>query len=219
MPTALVAGATGLVGRQLVRLLAGDDDYERVIVVARRPLDPAPDRVEQRIFPFERLHDNRRHLKADHVFCALGTTRKDAGSRDRFRQVDVELTRLIAHLSREHGARHFSLVSAIGASASSPFFYNRVKAEAEQAVRDAGFPSGAILRPSVLGGHREGRPMEHLARLLMRAAPARWRTIDAADVARAAIVIARTETPGWQVLESDRIRELARHHPGHDAGH
>jgi uncharacterized protein YbjT (DUF2867 family) len=210
VPTALVVGATGLVGRHTVRLLAGDDHYERVIVVARRPLTEPIDRVEQRIVHFDQLHDHRHALTGDHVFCALGTTRRAAGSRDAFREVDLRYPQRIAEIARANGARHFCLVSASGASSRSPFFYSRVKAEAEAAVRAAGYPSGAILRPSILGGQRHGRPLERIAQAIMRLAPARWRTIDAADVARAAVRVARAEPPGWRVLESDEIRRAAR---------
>jgi uncharacterized protein YbjT (DUF2867 family) len=210
VPSALVVGATGLVGRHITRLLAGDDHYDRILVVARRPLPDAHERVAQKIIDFERLPDHGRDLVGDHVFCALGTTRREAGSRDRFRQVDLLYPRRIAELARHNGARHFSLVSAAGASPRSPFFYNRVKAGAEAAVRAAGYHSGAILRPSILGGHHDGRPLERIAQAVMRLAPARWRTIDAADVAAAALRIARADEPGWRIVESAEIRRIAR---------
>jgi uncharacterized protein YbjT (DUF2867 family) len=209
VPAALVVGATGLVGRHITRTLAGDDHYDHVIVVARTPLPDPGNRVEQRIIDFDRLPEHHRDLVGDHVFCALGTTRRQAGSRARFREVDLHYPRIIARMARANGARHFSLVSAAGASSRSPFFYNRVKAEAEAAVRDADYPSGVILRPSVLGGEREGRPLERIAQSVMRLAPARWRTIDADDVARAAVRLARVEAPGWRVVESHDIRRIA----------
>jgi uncharacterized protein YbjT (DUF2867 family) len=209
--TALVAGATGLVGGHIVRLLADQPGYDRILVVARRPVVDAPPRVEVLLVDFDTLPDHEQDLVADHVFCALGTTRKAAGSRHRFRQVDLEYPRRLAHITRQNGARHFSLVSAIGANPRSLFFYNRVKGEAEAAVRGAGFPSGAILRPSVLGGAREEpRPAERVAQKAMRLAPARWRTVHAADVARAAIRLAADEEPGWRIVESRQIHRIAR---------
>jgi uncharacterized protein YbjT (DUF2867 family) len=208
---ALVAGATGLVGRDLVRLLADDAGYDRIRVVARRPPRDTLPRVETILLDFDRLEDYADHLVATHVFCALGTTRKQAGSRQRFRQVDLEYPLRLARVTRDHGARHFSLVSAIGAHPRSRIFYNRVKGQAEEAVRHVGFPSGTILRPSVLGGQRDQpRPAERLAQSLMRLAPARWRTVDALDVARAAVRLAGQEHPGWRIVESDEIRRIAR---------
>jgi uncharacterized protein YbjT (DUF2867 family) len=208
---AIVAGATGLVGGHIVRLLASDPGYGRILVIARRRLADPPPRVETLIVDFDRLEDHQGELTGHHVFCALGTTRKAAGSRQRFRQVDLHYPRELASITRRNGARHFSLISAIGADPRSVFFYNRVKGEAEDAVRDAGFPSGAILRPSVLGGRRaESRPAERVAQTIMRLAPARWRTIPAASVARAAVRLAAGEPPGWRIVESDEIHRLAR---------
>jgi uncharacterized protein YbjT (DUF2867 family) len=209
MPTALVVGATGLVGRHMVRLLAADPAYTDVIVAARRPLPDPPPAVRQCIFDFDTLHDHAGDLAAEHVFCALGTTRKDAGSKARFREVDLTYPHRIATMTALHGARYFVLVSALGASPRSPFFYNRVKAEAEAAVRQDGPPNGAILRPSILGGQRDGRPLERLAQTLGRYAPERWQTVDAEDVARAALALARAEEPGWRNVESAEIRRLA----------
>jgi uncharacterized protein YbjT (DUF2867 family) len=208
---ALVAGATGLVGRYLVRLLADEAGYDRILVVARRPPPDTLPRVETILLDFDRLEDHADALVATHVFCALGTTRKDAGSRQRFRQVDLEYPLRLARVTHDHGAHHFALVSAIGAHPRSRIFYNRVKGQAEEAVRDVGFPSGTILRPSVLGGRRDQpRPAERLAQSLMRFAPARWRTVDAVDVARAAVRLAGAEQPGWRIVESDEIRRIAR---------
>jgi uncharacterized protein YbjT (DUF2867 family) len=211
--TALVVGATGLVGGHLVRLLAGDPAYAAVRVVTRRPLTDPPPGIDQCIIDFDRLDEQASTLVGDHVFCALGTTRKAAGSAARFREVDLDYPRRIAAHARRNGARHFSLVSAIGANPRSPFLYNRVKGEVEAAVRRAGYPSGAILRPSVLGGQRAGRPLERVAQALMRGIPGRWRTVDAADVARAAILVARAEEQGWRVIESDQIRRIATRPP------
>jgi uncharacterized protein YbjT (DUF2867 family) len=202
-----VVGATGLVGRHIVGRLAAEPAYARVLAVTRRPLPDPPLSVEEIVLDFDTLEDHRADLQADHVFCALGTTMRAAGSRARFRQVDLEYPRRIAAITRDNGARHFSLVTARGADPRSLFFYNRVKGEVEEAVRAAGFPSGAILRPSVLGGRREDeRPLERWAQRIMRFAPARWRTVDASDVARAAVAIALATDPGWRIVESDEIR-------------
>jgi uncharacterized protein YbjT (DUF2867 family) len=210
--TALVVGATGLVGRHVVRLLIADGAYERIRVVARRPLpeELAHPKTEPIIFSFEELQGHQSALAGDHVFCALGTTRKAAGSKDRFREVDVEYPRRIAVAARRNGARHFSLVSAVGADRGSRVFYNRMKGEAEAAVRDAGYESGSILRPSMLGGEHEGRPLERLGQLVARWAPGRFRLVDAADVARVMIRLAKEGRPGWTVVESEVIRALAR---------
>lgn len=210
--TALVVGATGLVGRHLVRLLAGARDYARIHIVARRPLpsELTHPKVRQHVFPFDQLHLHTAELTGDHVFCALGTTRKAAGSRERFREVDLEYPRQVAEAARANGARHFSLVSAVGADPASRIFYSRVKGEAEAAVQAVGYPSGAILRPSVLGGPHEGRPLERIGQAVARFVPGRYRLVEAEDVARVMTTLARAEGSGWRVVESEEIRRLAR---------
>jgi uncharacterized protein YbjT (DUF2867 family) len=206
--TAILAGATGLVGGECLRLLLDDPRYERVMVVTRRDIGGAAqhDKVRQVIVEFEQLGEKRTRLRGDHVFCALGTTIRKAGSQDRFRQVDYEYPLRLAQLTLRNGARHFSLVSALGASRSSPFFYSRVKGETEQGLREMGWPSVSIVRPSVIAGERaESRPLERLSEHLLRFAPATWRPVPARDIAAAMIAAAQREAPGVTVIESREI--------------
>ena len=210
---ALVAGGTGLVGGHLLRRLAADSRYHEVRALVRRalPPDPALARVRALRVDWDRLADHAGDLAADHVYSALGTTIADAGSRERFRQVDHDYVAALARLTRAAGARHFSLVSAIGADPGSRIFYNRVKGEVEATVRAAGFPSGAILRPSMLGGDRAAaRPLERLGQRIAALLPGRLRLVRADDVARVMIATAVREEPGWRVLESEEIRRQAR---------
>jgi len=212
--TAILAGATGLVGGECLRRLLASPRYERVIVVTRRKLaDVAADRkLRQVVTEFENLGEVRDRLRGDHVYCALGTTIRKAGSQERFRAVDYEYPLRLAQLTRKNGARHFSIVSALGASRSSPFFYSRVKGEAEEGLRQLGWPSLAIVRPSVIAGDRaEPRPLERLSEHLLRFAPATWRPVPAGDIAAAMVVLALRERPGVTVLESREISGVAQH--------
>ena len=212
--TALVAGATGLVGGECLRLLVSSDRYARIVVVTRRELAAhvAPvARVEQVVCDFAALDDVADRLCADHVYCALGTTIRKAGSRARFREVDYEYPRRLAEIALRNGARHYSLVSAAGASVSSPFFYSRVKGEIEAALRAMGWPSLCMVRPSVIAGERgEARPFEKLAQQALRFAPAPWRSVPAEDIAAAMIATALREPPGTTVIESAAISKRAR---------
>ena len=113
--TALVAGATGLVGQALVRRLLQTDAYERVIAAVRRPLGPQHPRLTSVVVDFRRLQDYCRELAADDVFCALGTTIKAAGSKEAFRRVDYDYCLAVARLSRNIGACAFVGVSSLGA--------------------------------------------------------------------------------------------------------
>lgn len=211
--SAILAGATGLVGGECLRQLLASPRYERVVVVTRRALDPAleHDKLRVVVAEFERLGDVRSRLRGDHVFCALGTTIRKAGSQRRFREVDYEYPLRLAQLTLRNGARHFSVVSALGASASAPFFYSRVKGEMEAGLRQQGWPSLAIVRPSVIAGERaESRPLERVSEHLLRFAPATWRPVAARDIAAAMIATALRETAGVEVIESRDIAAAAR---------
>jgi uncharacterized protein YbjT (DUF2867 family) len=210
--TALLAGATGLVGSECLQCLLGQGAYSRVLVVTRRELGRAADhpKLSQIITDFDQLENLGDRLAADHVFCALGTTRRKAGSKERFRRVDLEYPLRLAQIARAGGARHFSLVSAMGASRSSPFFYSRVKGELEKSLRDLDWPSLAIFRPSVIAGDRqESRPGERVGERLLRMAPARWRPVEASDIAAAMVRVALKEPPGLTIIESSDIATRA----------
>jgi len=211
--TAIVAGATGLVGGECLRQLLACPRYERVIVVTRRELGAAArhDKLREVVVEFDRLGEAKARLRGDHVFCALGTTIRKAGSQAKFRAVDYEYPLRLAQLTRQSGARYFSIVSALGASRSSPFFYSRVKGEVEEGLRQMGWPSLAILRPSVIAGERaESRPLERVSEHLLRLAPATWRPVLARDIAGAMIAVALREPSGVTVVESRQIPAAAR---------
>lgn len=211
--TAILAGATGLVGGECLRQLLASPRYGRVIVVTRRELGAAArhDKLREVVVEFDRLGDAKARLRGDHVFCALGTTIRKAGSQAKFRAVDYEYPLRLARLALQNGARHFSVVSALGASRSSPFFYSRVKGEVEEGLRQMGWPSLGIFRPSVIAGERaESRPLERVSEHLLRFAPATWRPVPARDIAGAMIAVALREPPGVTVIESREISGVAR---------
>lgn len=211
--SALIAGATGLVGGECLRLLLASPAYSSVTVVTRRPLDAAAASPKLRtvVVDFAGLDSVRNQLRADHVFCALGTTIKKAGSEGRFREIDFEYPRRLAELALEAGAQHFSLVSALGASAASRVFYSRVKGELEDALRAMHWPGLALLRPSVIAGERkEFRPVERLMEHTLRFAPQAWRPVPAQDIAAAMIATALAGCAGLTVLESAAIPAAAK---------
>jgi uncharacterized protein YbjT (DUF2867 family) len=210
--TAVLAGATGLVGGECLRRLLASKRYVRVVAVTRRPLAVSGRhrKLDIVMTDFDRLDDVADRLRGDHVFCALGTTIRKAGSQARFRVVDHDYPLRLARLTRELGAVHFSLVSALGASRTSPFFYSRVKGELEDDLRRTGWPSLAVFRPSVIAGQRgESRPLERLGERMLRFAPATWRPVEAADIAAAMISTALREPPGVTILESRDIAAAA----------
>ena len=210
--TALLAGASGLVGGECLQRLLAADAYSTVTVVTRRSLGSLAQHPKLRevVVDFEQLDRVRADLRADHVFCALGTTIRKAGSQAKFRHVDFEYPRHLAALALANGARHFSLVSALGASSKSGVFYSRVKGELEDALRAMGWPSLCLLRPSVIAGDRqESRPLERLGEMLLRFGPATYRPVAAGRIAAAMIATAQREPRGVTVIESRDIPRAA----------
>jgi uncharacterized protein YbjT (DUF2867 family) len=214
MASIALLGSTGLVGRQCLELLADDRAFERIVVIARRKFAEATaPRIEGHVIDFDQLEAHADALAVDQVICALGTTIKAVGgSRERFRAVDYGIPLAAAKIALRQGARHFLLVSALGADAGSRIFYNRVKGEVEDALRVLGYRSVTILRPSLLLGDREEfRLGEVVAKRFAWAVPGRFRPVHARDVARALVRSAREDVPGLHIIESDDI-------PGYAAG-
>ena len=213
--TALLLGATGLVGGHLLPLLA--DGWARVVTLGRRPMPPAGPTHSHHVVDFDRLGEHEGLFACDALFCCLGTTMKQAGSKAAFRRVDLEIPAQAARLAAAGGATRVSLVSALGADPDSRVFYNRTKGEAEAAVRAAGLASTQIFRPSLLTGDRdETRLGEAVGELILGAAtplligPLRTlRPTAARDVARAQAAAARSGTSGVEVFDPVAIRRLA----------
>ena len=205
--TALVVGATGLVGNSLVRQLTDSALYSRVNVLTRRPLAWQHPRLQEINYDFDR--PSSLLVQADHIFCCLGTTIRKAGSRDAFRKVDYQYPIDIARMGRANGASLFAIVTSMGADASSTFFYNRVKGEVERDLALLDYPALLIFRPSLLLGQRRDfrlgeRVGEGFMRLLAPLIPAKYRAIEASNVAAAMIRYAGKEESG--VFESDLLQ-------------
>ncbi|MFS0726013.1 oxidoreductase [Paenibacillus sp. 1P07SE] len=217
--TAVVAGATGLVGRELVQLLLEDPAYNRVIALVRRELGLTHPKLDERQISFDRLEEeiDGAWLRDADVYCTLGTTIKKAGSQEVFRRVDYTYPVELGHIAKRSGAARYLIVTAMGANARSKVFYSRVKGEVERDLTALGLPRLVILQPSLLLGERgERRPAEWLASVLARPLSAlmvgplaKYKAIEGRDVARAMIATARKDGPSLEVLESDGIARLA----------
>ena len=207
---ALLIGASGLVGRQVLSTLLDDPAYGQVHAWVRRPLARAHDKLVQQVVDFEHL-DRVETPAVDAVFCCLGTTLKVAGSQAAFRRVDHDHVLACARAARAAGARHFLLVSALGADARSRVFYSRVKGEAEADVCALGYPSVTLARPSFLVGERAERRLGEALAIqvltpLSRLVPARLRPVADIAVARALVDAAARGRPGVEIIGSDRIQ-------------
>jgi uncharacterized protein YbjT (DUF2867 family) len=211
MSDALLAGASGLVGHQLALAWPGPGSLH--LLVRRPGPAPAPGRIVH-VVDFAALPALP---PAESAFCCLGTTIGVAGSQTAFRAVDFDAVLAVARAARAAGVQRFALVSALGANARSPNFYSRVKGEAEAALREIGFASLVIARPSMLVGDRSaiGQPVRRgeritfaLSRPLGPLIPRAWRPIEAATVARALLRAAAQARPGARIVGSAELQTL-----------
>lgn len=206
--TALLCGATGLVGSHCLNLLLADPYYKKVVALTRRPLGSVVSnpKLDQRIVDFEQLDQFMKRLRVDHVFSALGTTIAKAGTQEKFRRVDFDYPLAIARAALDAGAQHLVLVSSLGADPEGRVFYLKVKGELEEAISEIGYRGLTYLRPSLLVGERkEPRLAEQFYEVLLKAAPRRYRGVPAETVARVMVESAKAERPGCEILESPEI--------------
>lgn len=173
LKSALILGASGLVGQQLLQLLLSDPRYTRVTCLLRRPLaqrlyhDPQG-KIQTIVADFTLLENYQGYFTVDHVYCCLGTTLKRAGSKSAFRKVDFEYVHAAAQLARAQRVEGFVWVSSVGANAHSRHFYLKVKGELENAImRMPKLNHAAAVRPGVLIGDRKDDP-RHLEALMVK---------------------------------------------------
>ena len=206
-----IAGATGLVGREILRGLLADNTVAMIHALGRRPLSVQHPKLTSHVVDFAALPSLP---PVDEVYLALGTTIKVAGSQEAFRAVDFAANLAVARAALTAGARRAGLVSAMGADAHSRIFYNRVKGELEEALSALGFDALVIARPSMLAGDREslGQPSRRgekiglfVSSLLRPLIPKNYRAIAATNVARA--LLARVSlVQGKEVLLSGAMQ-------------
>ena len=211
--TALIAGATGLIGSHVLRLLLADGAWSRIVTLGRRTTPEQHPKLEQHIVDLGALEGLGDLPHADDVCCCLGTTIKQAGSQEAFRRVDHDYVLSLARAGLRSGATQFLLVSAIGADPESRVFYSRVKGETEADVRRLPYRGIQTFRPSLLLGERaEFRLAERIAMVLaplvsfaLRGPLRRYRPIHAATVARAMVAIAKDSPRGPNVFDYDAM--------------
>ncbi len=217
MRTALLIGATGLTGNHCLNILLNDDSYQSVTVLTRRALDIRHDKLIQHLVDFDNLEASSDLIKADDIFCCLGTTIKTAGSKQAFRKVDVEYPTTIAQIAAKNGSEQFLVISAPESNDKSLLFYGRAKAEMEQAVCQFPFNGTYIFRPSLLMGKRdkyrlaEGTAIKVFTALpwLLSGSLKKFHPIEAKAVATAMVVAAKSKPQGRQVYQSDQIQAIS----------
>jgi uncharacterized protein YbjT (DUF2867 family) len=210
--TALIAGASGLVGSYLLRMLLQSDRYAKVIAILRKPLPLQHPKLEQKIIDFDKIAVTP-GLIADDVFCCLGTTMKQAGSKANFYKVDFTYVVELAKVTSQQFASKFLVVSAMGADAGSVFYYNQVKGQMEEAVQKLPFTAVHIFRPSLLLGKRQsvrigekvGEALFAGLKFAMVGPLRKYRAVHARTVARAMFQAALENGGGVKVHDSEEI--------------
>ena len=211
MKTALIAGSTGLVGKELLHQLLDSNQFSSVLALTRKTLSVHHSKLRNITVEFHRLPESPHDLRANHVFCCLGTTMAKAGSKEKFYEVDFRYPLALAETTFRLGAKHFFIVSALGADKNSGVYYNKVKGESEEAIKSIPFESIHIFRPSLLLGKREGsRPGEDIAKTLYKTlgflVPRKYKAIEASKVARAMLLAALEDQKGIFIHESAEMQ-------------
>jgi uncharacterized protein YbjT (DUF2867 family) len=211
--TALIIGATGLVGGACLSRLLDDDAFEKVIALTRMPLTVKHSKLFNAIVDFNQPKSYTEYCTGDILFSAMGTTIGKAGSKEAFLKVDYTYPYEVAKVAKQNGVQTHVLVSSLGADASSAIFYSQVKGKLEQAIAALGFATNIVLQPSILIGERkESRPMERIGQGFVQSCSflfvgplAQYKGVKAETVANAMIALAKGNNKGELVVEN---REL-----------
>ena len=215
--TATLVGATGLIGGYLLEEMLNDPYFDTVRILIRRPIDVSHSKLEKKIVDF---NDSDSLLVAlsnsDVSFCAIGSTmKKMKGDKEAYRKIDFEIPVKLARFCKMTGCEKFILVSSAGANSKSRNFYQRLKGETDEAVKEAGLKTVHIMRPSLLLGERkEFRLGENIGKVVMTGLafliPAKYKAIPGKDVAKVMVVLSKKDEEGVFVHENNEIRELSK---------
>ena len=212
--TAIIAGASGLVGRSLTQQLLNGDDYGQIIALIRKPLGLQHKKLSEVVIDFDELATIQDFPKADDIFCCLGSTMKKAGSKEAFYKIDFTYPYELAKVALKAGADRYFLVSALGAQKDSKYFYSRVKGELEDQISFLDYRTVYIFKPSLLRGNRtESRMGESFMQGLTRIIPfvgpwKKYHPIHADKVADAMMKVAQQEDKGCYFYQSEIMRRM-----------
>jgi uncharacterized protein YbjT (DUF2867 family) len=210
MKTALIAGASGLIGRELIQKLINSDQYHLIYSITRKKSGFVHDKIREIVVNFEKIDQLRIDEPIDDVFYTLGTTMKQAGNRENFKKVDYGYVLELAKLGKQSGASKYLVVSAMGANPKSPVFYNQVKGLVEEELKKLGFKHLVILRPSLLLGERPVvRFAERLSGFFMKTLnifiPDNYKAIYAYKVAEFMLKMALKSTGAITIIKSGEM--------------
>lgn len=212
--TAIILGATGLIGGELLQLLLKDDSYTKLKLFSRSSCEIAHPKIEEHLGNLFKLEQFVDHLKGDVVFCCIGTTKSKTPDKSTYKKIDYGIPVAAATLAKRNGVSLFIVISSMGSDAASTTFYNKVKGEMERDVLAEKVKNTYIFQPSLLGGARtEKRFGERMAQFFMGTfnflIPKQYQIIEPETIARAMINVAETGYEKQQI-PSDKIKEIAK---------
>lgn len=204
---AILIGATGLVGSEILKKLIVDSCFSEIVVLTRRPLSQKDGKIREYLVDFEDTQAWKENVQGDVLFSALGTTLKKAGSKEAQARVDYHYQFEVARIARHNGVRSLIQISSVGAHSKSPFFYLRMKGQLEEALKGLSFEKCCLLQPGPLAGKREQeRPQEKWLIQFLEWLPkipgmeSYW-PIRASDVAKVAVEEASSGQIGFYQLK------------------
>jgi uncharacterized protein YbjT (DUF2867 family) len=215
--TAIILGATGLCGSILLQILLNDNRYEKVKLFSRKAVGIRDEKLQEHLIDLLKLSDHESDFLADEVFCCIGTTRAKTPDKDLYRKIDYGIPVSAAALCKKNKIRTFVVISALGASAESSIFYNKLKGQMENALVSTGISKIHILKPSLIGGYREeNRPGEWFAKKVflvlntLLVGPLRkYRSINPETIARCMVWLANNSYDRVKI-PSDQIVKLGK---------
>ena len=219
MKTAIILGATGLTGGKLLELLLNDPNYNKIKLFSRSSVGISDPKIEEYLGDMFNLNDFKGQFTGEEVFCCIGTTKSKTPNKEFYKKIDFGIPKSAALLAKENGIKTFIVISALGANAKSPIFYNRIKGQMEEAVLQMQISKTHILQPSLIGGKREERrigewifkQLMKVANLVMAGPLKKYKSIHPISIAKAMVWIANNEYERVRI-PSDVIQDLAQRH-------
>lgn len=214
--TAILLGASGLVGSFLLDILLNSEEYRSVIIFVRKEIGLKHSKLTEHIIDFDQLDNYADLVQGDDLFCCLGTTIKQAKTREAFKLVDYYYPLKFAEMAKKNGVTQFLMVTSIGANDTSSVFYLKTKGECEEAIKKLNLSSTSIFRPSsLLGPRKVVRPQERIGEIVMKVFSfcligklKKYRPIQAQRVAEVMSIVAQSPKQGFTIYESDQIELL-----------
>ena len=213
---AIIIGASGLIGKELLTLLLNHEEFESIKVYVRKPLNIQHQKLTEIITDFSKMQELSNSIDGDVIFCCLGSTKSKTPDLNDYRKIDHDYPLFFAKEGLKNGMSQFHLVSALGANAKSSNFYTKMKGETEDELKHLSIPSIYIYQPSFLSGNRtEKRPLEKVVLFIMKLIDPllignlkKYQSINAITVAKAMIDESIKNKKGIFVHKSDQIKEL-----------